>query len=115
MALKILSIYLTYYRTERNLFSDIAFCKAFFFYLGSLSQTFTIHRTAEKGRGYFVNSSLPPRPTSQTLKTLIGQILQRTDIGTYLAARLKPEALGFRAQVTQEKLSIFGLKFCLKC
>ena len=31
MALKILSIYLTYYRTESNLFSDIAFCKVSFF------------------------------------------------------------------------------------
>ena len=40
----------------------------FFFYLGFLSRTFTIHRTAGEGGGYFFNSSLPLRPASQTLR-----------------------------------------------
>ena len=40
----------------------------FFFYLGFLSQTFTIYRTAGEGGGYFCNSSLPLPPSSQTLR-----------------------------------------------
>ena len=40
----------------------------FFFYLGFLSQTFTIHKTAEEGGGYFFNSSLPLLPASQKLE-----------------------------------------------
>ena len=40
----------------------------FFFYLGFLSRTFTIHRIAWEGGGYFFNSSLPLRPASQTLR-----------------------------------------------
>ena len=40
----------------------------FFFYLGFLSRTFTIHRTAGEGGGYLFNSSLPLPPTSQTLR-----------------------------------------------
>ena len=35
-----------------------------FFCLGFASRTFTNHRTAEKGRGYFFSSSLPLPPTS---------------------------------------------------
>ena len=40
----------------------------FFFYVDFLSQTFTNHRTAGEGRGYFINSSLPLPPASQTLR-----------------------------------------------
>ena len=40
----------------------------FFFYLGFLSRTFTIHETAGEGGGYLFNSSLPLRPASQTLR-----------------------------------------------
>ena len=40
----------------------------FFFYLGFLSLTFTIHRTAEEGGGYLLNSSLPLPPASQALR-----------------------------------------------
>ena len=41
----------------------------FFIYLGFLSRTFTIHRTAaQDNRGYLFNSSLPLRPASQTLR-----------------------------------------------
>ena len=40
----------------------------FFFYLGFLSRTFTIHRTAGEGGGYLFNSSLPLAPASQTLR-----------------------------------------------
>ena len=40
----------------------------FFFYLGFLSRTFTIHRTAGEGGGYLFNSSLPLPPASQTLR-----------------------------------------------
>ena len=40
----------------------------FFFYLGFLSGTFTIYRTAGEGGGYLFNSSLPLPTTSQTLR-----------------------------------------------
>ena len=40
----------------------------FFFYMGFLSQIFTIHRVAGKGGGYFFNSSLPLLSVSQTLR-----------------------------------------------
>ena len=40
----------------------------FFFYVGFLSRTFTNHSTAGKGGGYFINSSLPLPPASQTLR-----------------------------------------------
>ena len=40
----------------------------FFFYLGFLSCTFMIHRTAGEGGGYLFNSSLPLLPASQTLR-----------------------------------------------
>ena len=39
----------------------------FFFYLGFLSQTLTIHWTAGEGGGYLLNSSQPLPPASQTL------------------------------------------------
>ena len=39
----------------------------FFFYLGFLSQTFTINRTAGEGGEYLLNSSLPLPPDSKTL------------------------------------------------
>ena len=38
-----------------------------FFYLGFLSQTSTIYRTAAEGGGYFFNSSLPLPAASQTI------------------------------------------------
>ena len=40
----------------------------FLFYLGFLSRTFTIHRAAVEGGGYFFQSSLPLPPASQTLR-----------------------------------------------
>ena len=40
----------------------------FFFYLGFLSRTFIIHRTAGEGGVYFFNSSPPVLPVSQTLR-----------------------------------------------
>ena len=40
----------------------------FFFCLGFLSRTFTIHGTAGEGGGYLFNSSLPLPPASQTLR-----------------------------------------------
>ena len=40
----------------------------FFFYLGFLSQTFTIHRITWEGRDYSFKSSLPLLPASQTLR-----------------------------------------------
>ena len=39
-----------------------------FFWGGFLSRTFTNHRTTGEGEGYFINSSLPLPPTSQTLR-----------------------------------------------
>ena len=41
----------------------------FFFYLGFLSWTFTIHRTAGEGGGYFFKSSISLPPASRTLIT----------------------------------------------
>ena len=41
---------------------------AIFFSLGFLSRSFTNHRTAGEGGGYFFNSSLPLPPSSQTLR-----------------------------------------------
>ena len=40
----------------------------FFFYQGFLSRTFTIHRPAGEGGGYFFKSSLPLPSASQTLR-----------------------------------------------
>ena len=40
----------------------------FFFYVGFLLRTFTIHRTAGEGGGYLFNSSLSLPPTSQTFR-----------------------------------------------
>ena len=40
----------------------------FFFYLGFLSRTFTIHGTAGEGGGYLFDSSLPLPAASQTLR-----------------------------------------------
>ena len=40
----------------------------FFLYLGFLSRTFTIHRTAGEGGGYFFKSALPLPPASKTLR-----------------------------------------------
>ena len=48
----------------------------FFFYLGFLSQTFTIHRTAGEGGLYPFNSRLPPSPVSQTLRHQPGRLMQ---------------------------------------
>ena len=45
----------------------------FFFYLGFLSRTFTIHRTEGEGGGYFFKSSLPIPPASQTLRHYPGR------------------------------------------
>ena len=42
--------------------------EVFFFYLGFLSCTFTIHRTAGEGGGSLFNSSVPLPPVSQTLR-----------------------------------------------
>ena len=39
----------------------------YFFYLGFLSRTFTIHRAAGEGGGHFLNSSLPLPPASRAL------------------------------------------------
>ena len=44
------------------------FAWIFFFYLGFLSRTFTIHKTAGEGGGYLFNSPLPLPPVSQTLR-----------------------------------------------
>ena len=42
------------------LFSLYFFCLSFFFFLGFLSRTFRIYRTAGEVGGYFLNSSLTP-------------------------------------------------------
>ena len=45
-----------------------SFFFVFFFYLGFLSRTFTIHGIAGEGGGYQFNSSLPLPPASQALR-----------------------------------------------
>ena len=47
--------------------SEVSF-QTFFFCLGFLSRTFTIHRTAGEGRGHYFKSSLPLPPASQALR-----------------------------------------------
>ena len=49
-------------------FAIDGFHKPSFFYLGLLSRTFTIHRTAGEGGSYFFKSSLPLPPAPQTLR-----------------------------------------------
>ena len=44
-----------------------SFVCVFFFFLGFLSRTFTIHRTAGEGEGYLFNSSLLLPPVSRAL------------------------------------------------
>ena len=58
-------------------FTYIVFFILFFFYLGFLSQTLAIHRTAGKGGGYYFKSSLPlPFPWFDLLWFRIGYLLQ---------------------------------------
>ena len=56
---KALSLDICYWHIHLNYFLS---------YLGFLSQTFTIHRTAGEGDGYLFNSSLPLPLASQTLR-----------------------------------------------
>ena len=51
-----------YAATSLTLHSSVC---VFFFFLGFLSRTFTIHRTAGKGKGYLFNSSLLVAPTTR--------------------------------------------------
>ena len=77
--------------------------KYFFFYLGFLSRTFTVHSTAGEGRGYLFNSSLPLSPASQELRHYLGD---------QLAAGLEAETFGLRAQgASRYPLSCAFLKF----
>ena len=52
----------------KKICNSVVFFFFFFFYLGFLSRTFTIHRTAGEGEGYLFNSSLPLPPASQILR-----------------------------------------------
>ena len=58
------------------------------------SRTFTIHRTAGKGRGYFFNFHPLHRHWD-----ISRRLLQRAHLCTYLAAGLEPGTFDFRAQV----------------
>ena len=51
---------------QKSDFSKVA-NQLFFFYLGFLSRTFTIHRTAGEGGGYLYNSCLPLPPLQRHL------------------------------------------------
>ena len=66
-------------------------------YLGFLSLTFTSHRTAGEGSGYFFNFS-STRFTD--IQTLVGRLLQRVHLCTQLATGPEPGAFGFQAQVS---------------
>ena len=52
-----------YAATSLTLHSSVC---VFFFFLGFLSRTFTIHRTAEKGEGYLFHACLLLLPASRT-------------------------------------------------
>ena len=52
-----------YAATSLTFYSSVC---VFFFFLGFLSRTFTFHRTAGKGEGYLLNSSVLPPPASWT-------------------------------------------------
>ena len=78
----------------------------FFFYLGFLSRTFTNHRTAGKGGGHFLNSSLSSPPASQILRHYPGnycreltsaQILQPTSNQEPLISERKSVTTKLRA------------------
>ena len=53
----------------------------FFFYVGFLSRAFSNHRTAKKGGGYFINSSLTLPPASQTLRHYPGNYCRQLTTG----------------------------------
>ena len=53
-----------YAATSLTFYSSVC---VFFFFLGFLSRTFTIHRTAGEGEGYLFNSSLLFPPVSRAL------------------------------------------------
>ena len=53
----------------------------FSFYLGFLSRTFTIHKTAGKGGGYHFNSSLPLQSTSQIFRNQPGDYCRELTSG----------------------------------
>ena len=70
----------------------------FFFYLGFLSRTLTIHRTAGEGEGLFFNSSLPLPPALQTMS--ISRAITAEILPLHIASsRARTGTFGFRAQV----------------
>ena len=72
--------------------------KHFFFYLGFLSRTLTIHRTAGEGEGLFFNSSLPLPPALQTMS--ISRAITAEILPLHIASsRARTGTFGFRAQV----------------
>ena len=73
--------------------------KVFFFYLGFLSWTFTIRRTAEEKGGYLFNSPLPLPPASQTVKHYPGDYCRE------LAAGLESWTFGFKASGKRSPIS----------
>ena len=58
-------------------------CFFFFFYLGFLFQTFTIHRTAGEGWGYFFKSSLSLPSASQTFRHYAGDYCVFSKLAQY--------------------------------
>ena len=70
----------------------------FFFYVGFHSRTFTNHKTAGEGGGYFITSSLSLPPASQTLRHWQGDYCRELS-SAYPAAGLEPGTFGYRAQV----------------
>ena len=71
----------------------------FFYYLGFLSRTFTIHRTAGEGESYSYNSSLPLPFASQALRHYPGDYCRELTSGHNLRPDSNREPLVFRAQV----------------
>ena len=77
-----------------QLIINFCFFTIIFFYLGFLSRTSTIHRTAGEGGGHLFNSALPFYPLHIHLD------ISLVITGDLHVAGLEPRAFGFPAQVT---------------
>ena len=69
------------------------------FYVGFLSRTFTNHRTAGKGGGHFINSSLPLPPLHKHLDISRAITAESSPLHKACQPDSNKGTFGFRAQV----------------